>query len=774
MKRLFFTVLIFFTFNVVIFGQNTFLMGKVQDIFTFEPLPGVYVIVNENVGTYTDSLGIYKIKVIDGINNIEFRYLGYKSEKISLPIKPNENKTLNMKLTPISEMLEEIVVTASKFEQKKSEVSVSMEVIKPINIENSNSYSIENTLQKVPGVVILEKQVSIRGGSGYTYGAGSRVLMLLDDLPLMTGASGEAIWDIIPVENIYQVEIIKGASSALFGSSALNGVINIRTGAPTTKPVTKVSFSTGIYGNPSQEYKTWEISKIKEFNNFQFFHSVKIKDIDFTFSGHFSNDIGYRENDNYRKARIYSKIQYNSQQIQGLKIGINFLTMQKEGQNFLLWKDGDSGVYKASPDFKQNYNLSRVVFDPYLTLSRQDQYHYLKFRFYKILNNNSTAQSNFDKMLYFDYRFNKNFLSKLNLSTGFTLSKFSANSEFYGNQIHNGYNAAFYVQVDKKINRFSLSLGVRWEYYMLDSLNYYSKPIVRIGTNYKIFEYTNARISFGQGFRYPTIAEKFTQTSVGSLNIFPNISLSPESGWSLETGIYQGFKIAQLKGFFDLAAFWTQYLNMTEFAFGIYNPPNISLNWNPGSPGYIFNWVGFSAQNTQKALITGIESVIGCEGKIYGITIFNNLGYTYLYPITLNHDSAYLSTFSDYPLKTLKYRNNHQFKWDVELSISNFSFGTTFLISSPIINIDKAFESLSIKINNIPIVLGDLILPGLEEYRNHNNKTIFLLDSRISYYFLKKHKLMFIVKNVFNKEYMLRPGDVQPPISFSLQYVLKF
>ena len=62
-------------------------------------------------------------------------------------------------------------------------------------------------------------------------------------MPLISGDAGQAQWSLIATENIHQVEVIKGASSSLYGSSALNGVINIRTAYPGNEPETKGKFS---------------------------------------------------------------------------------------------------------------------------------------------------------------------------------------------------------------------------------------------------------------------------------------------------------------------------------------------------------------------------------------------------------------------------------------------------------------------------------------------------------------------------------------------------
>ena len=114
-----------------------------------------------------------------------------------------------------------------------------MEVIKPQMIENKNTTEIQTAMEQIPGVNITDGQANIRGGSGWSYGAGSRVLVMVDDMPLISGDAGQVQWKLIATENINQVEVIKGASSVLYGSSALNGVINIRTAFPSKKDIDK-------------------------------------------------------------------------------------------------------------------------------------------------------------------------------------------------------------------------------------------------------------------------------------------------------------------------------------------------------------------------------------------------------------------------------------------------------------------------------------------------------------------------------------------------------
>jgi iron complex outermembrane receptor protein len=321
------------------------------------------------------------------------------------------------------------------------------------------------------------------------------------------------------------------------------------------------------------------------------------------------------------------------------------------------------------------------------------------------------------------------------------------NANLYGD--HTNSNMAVFTQFDYSfLKRFSASLGLRWETYSLDDTDKESAPVMRAGLNFRAASYTFLRASFGQGYRYPSIAEKYTATSLGSLNIFPNPGLKPESGWSAEVGVKQGFKIGSWKGFADVAGFWTEYEDMIEYTFGIWLEDSTQIP--------TLDDLGFKSLNVGYARINGVEFDItgtGTFGK-YPVTFF--AGYTYMNPVDLSSDTL--------ENRILKYRYRHSVKGSMELSLKRFTFGISFIYNSFMERIDEAFEEK---------ILGQEIFPRLKEYREKNNKGHFVLDLRASYRILEALKVSLILNNIFNEEYMGRPGDIQPPANIALQCVLK-
>jgi len=148
-----------------------------------------------------------------------------------------------------------------------------------------------------------------------------------------------------------------------------------------------------------------------------------------------------------------------------------------------------------------------------------------------------------------------------------------------------------------------------------------------------------------------------------------------------------------------------------------------------------------------------------------------HFGYTYTDPVNLEPDST-----SSTDIVILKYRFYHNAKADIDINIKRFRIGISMNYFSHIINIDKAFEDTIRLPNGTPIIQNGkplMVLPGLPEYRAKHNTGEIVFDMRFAFQVSKKSKISIVIKNLFNREYMIRPGDVKAPRSFAFQYYLK-
>ena len=695
-----------------------------------------------------------------------------------------------------------VVVSAGKRRQAIEDIPVSMEIIRPQLIDNKGITDLEQAVDQTPGVYTMDGQVSIRGGSGFAYGTGSRVLLLWNGMPLLSGYAGDTQWNAIPMEQASQVEVMKGAASVLYGSGALNGIIALAEKEPTLTPVTKVKVQYGLYGAPRRSsLKWWTTPPMNQ--QLEVFHSALKKRFGYTISTTGFHNDGYRLGESEFRGRVSGTIYAKAILDKRLKAGLGYnFQVQKTG-NFLIWQndslgytpsgygDTTAGVSTVSYNFGQ-----RLFLDPYAKfIDKNNNLHQLKTRLYWVYNENlsNPSQSNAATISYADYTFQHKFGQGSTLSTGITAIQNVVNSELFGN--HNSQNYAAYSQLEYHKNKLDLSAGVRLEYFEMDgnepdsqfqlpgkdSLFVPVYPVLRTGLHYALKPFTHLRASFGQGIRYPSVAERFTQTSVGALNIFPNPELRPEIGWAGEIGIKQGFKIGNWKAMIDAALFLNQYSNMMEFSFIYYNPitqqPLNPLNPSPEDIEFltsgqynIGDWVGFQAQNAEKARISGLDLSFNSAGQLGNVELVSLIGYTYMNPISLNSNPQYVANFSDTTTNMLKYRFKHLAKADVEATYQKISFGASMRYNSFMRNIDRVFED-----DLDPSPTSEVyILPGLKAYRQQFNGGNLVFDARFAYLLKEQYRVSFIVNNLFNAEVTSRPGDIQAPRLFMLQLQAKF
>jgi outer membrane cobalamin receptor len=717
------------------------LSGSVSDTLSGEPLIAANISVDRHSGTSTDLKGEFSLSLEAGKHLLEFTYVGYVDQQREILLEEGESIHLEILMKVSSKMLDEVVVSAGKYEQKLSEVTVSMEVIKAHQLSNQNIVSLDMILERTPGISILDGQPSIRGGSGFSYGAGSRVLMLVDDLPMISADAGDIKWNYLPVENLGQVEVIKGASSVLYGSSALNGVINLRTRIPGSEPATEITIFGGAFMNPERRELIWW-DRQPLFAGGSFSHLRKAGNLDISLGGNYFKDEGYREGDYENRLRGNVGLRYRSEKVQGLSMGLSTSAMYMDQSDFLLWQNADSGAYRQNPESMSPFTGHRFNIDPFVEYStRGGDKHSLRTRLYSVANaTENKEQSSSSKLWYGEYRYLKRFRSRTRWTSGVSFSRNTVISNLYEN--HKGSNGAVFSQLDASVlKRLKISSGLRWELNALNGELHYSVPVLRAGINYQAGEATFLRASLGQGFRFPSVAEKFTQTNIGGLRIFPNPDLEPEHGWSAELGVQKGLEQGTWRGYVDLALFWTEYEDMIEFTFGVYPPdPNDIPS---------FDDVGFKALNIGRARINGVDTKLSAEGTAGALELSFSGGYTFMNPVD-----------PSFPDSVLKYRRKHLIKGDLQLSIWKIFAGINFQYNSRMVNVDEAF---------LDPFIGNMLLPGFPDYWEEHSSAYSLLDFRLGWNITELVRITAILRNALNVEYLGRPGDIGSPRNITLQ-----
>jgi len=775
MTKLLTTSVLLFLVNFI-FSQN--ISGTVYDKATNDPIIGARLETSEGKMAVTNIDGIFRIDAATFPVQIKITMSGFLAYETSL-----ESASTELKIYMIAGDYQTgtVVVSASRRQQNIEEVPMSMDVLKAEFLDSKGFSNLEDAVESTPGVNTMDGQVSIRGGSGYAYGVGSRVMLLWNGLPLLSGDAGDIKFNTLPIENTSQIEIIKGASSVLYGSGALNGVVALTEREPKLEGEFRVKLQSAIYDNPSRASLQWYRGAPKGLAFADIYYGKMYKNFGFSISGSTFGDMGYREGETEARARVGGMIYFRPVKYKNLKAGIGYNFQYQKGASFLIWESDSLGLRPRGGSDISNPESTLIItrglrtnIDPFVKIiDKKKNIHDIKGRIYWVDNDVITAadQANASTTYILDYQYQMKIDSNGTFIAGVSSIYADVRANLFGN--HNAFNPAIYAQADYKFfKKLFVTAGMRAEYFEIDgqrgdsdykafgaTLPFY--PIFRSAASYQIAKGTFVRGSWGQGVRFPSVAERFTQTSVGALNIFPNPNLTRETGWAAELGVKQVVIFDNWKAFIDVAGFWNEYNDMIEFTFGAYNPPGTSLSLDPTSPMYILNWVGFQAVNAEKARITGIEATITSEGQLGDYELRTLIGYTYMNPISLNNDPTYRSTFSDSTTNMLKYRFNHMFKGDVELSRAGFSVGVSCRYTSFMRNIDRVFEDA--------LVGGEEILRGLKGYRQINNKGLAIVDARIGYKLNDQVRLSLIVNNVFNTEFMSRPGAIQPPRMFMLQ-----
>ncbi|MCB0547386.1 MAG: TonB-dependent receptor [Phaeodactylibacter sp.] len=739
-------------------AQKATIEGKVVDASTGEPLIAATV-RSGDIGTITDFDGTYSLELDAGDYSLAIRYVGYQPYNKSIKLEAGQVMKLDAFLEVEAAVLQTATVTSGKFEKPLSEVTVSLEVLRPDLIKSTGKVTIDEALEKIPGVTIIDGQANIRGGSGYSQGAGSRVLLMVDDMPILTADAGYPNWDDVPVENIAQVEVVKGAASALYGSSALNGIINVRTAYPKAKPETEVATWYTSYMNPRDERLKWWDSAPYTFGA-SAAHRRKIGKLDLVLGGYLVREEDYNKDTYRRFGRTNFSTRYRA--TDRLTIGLNGNFNFGETAAFLYWAS-DTMAYIAAPNTLSNRKRTRFNIDPFITYyDKGGNRHRLQGRFYNVDNNNDQDQSNSSDMYYGEYQFQRQITpAELVVTAGAVVSGTAISAELYGDTTYTSRNIATYVQLEKKfMDRLNVSGGFRYENNVLISPAYFnenkqdtitkereSRPVFRIGLNYRVGEASYFRASWGQGYRFPTVAEKFIRTNAGFIRVLPNPSLGSETGWSAELGLKQGFRINGFEGFVDLAGFISRYQDMIEFN---------------------FIGQGFKSVNIGGTDIKGFEATIAGRGKLLGIPVSLLTGYTYIDPkfeeFGLDAPEGSQALFnaqssSEMETNVLKYRSRHLFKFDLEGSHKGFFLGTEIFYNSQLVAIDNLFE---------------VLLAGVRRFREEHSKGYTLLNLRTGYNFSESLKLTLLLNNTANIEYATRPALMEAPRNLTARVDYKF
>lgn len=620
-----------FSLSTILIAQNVgHLSGTVIDEKTGEPLVGVNVLIqNTFIGTATDNQGHFEIPNLKfGDYNVIASMIGYRKELIkNISIQSGTDHFLDIRLKRDVLASPAVIVTASRREQDIMESPLSVAVVGIRQIEEKAAISLVEILPYEAGVNTVKGQLNIRGASGYTMGAGERSLLLLDGVPLLGSAAGNITWSVIPTSEIAQVEIVKSGGSALYGSSALGGVLNIITRNAPTTPETRIRVKMGGYSQPKYIQWQWR-DKPGLFYTTELTHARPFGPHNFWIRAQRRYSDGYTQLTWMELNNITGKAKLNFGKHFSTSLYVNYYTDRSGLES--QWKS-PADPFEAPIGEEDNYGKgSKLHINGFFNyISSPNVVIKIKGALYDVHWQNYGTNQDFsnEKKYFGEVQFATNWSKSLNTTAGIVLQRTSIDARIFGDH-HSLSTAAYLLTQQRMFQEVTVSAGGRWETYQVDDKTLDQSLAPQVALNWKHNDWLAVRGSIGWGFRVPTVAELFTRSKLNVFIVESNPDLKAETSISLETGctvMLPGKEwLPNLK--LDVGLFQNEFKNLIE--------PSLK----PDVPDTI------QFQNIKDARITGAE--VGLKSALLKNKLLLGIAYTWLDPLEVNTSGTVIDTLS--------------------------------------------------------------------------------------------------------------------------------
>ncbi len=542
-------------------------------------LPGATLaVLGTEFGGHSDGEGRCRIEGLPpGQYDLLCSFVGYRPQ--TLRDLATGDREYVVALEPSTLALPGVVVSAVGRSQTAAEAPISIAVADAAQIADYNTVSLVAPLRYISGISQVGDQVNIRGSSGYSRGTGSRILMLVDGFSLLSADVGDIKWDAVPLHQVERVEVVKGAGSALYGTGALGGVINVLTRDPGKRPSTRFRLLSGLYSQPA--YRQWRWTEDPMYlAGFDLSHDRTIGRTGLALSGGHNRSTGYHQNGDGRRYHLYAKTVHRFSPMRYWRTMGNWA--RDDHGVFVQWRNRTQPL-SVSEDDAQASTLSTKLHlnSEYYHLLRRDLGYRLKLGYYRTAFSGNAAAGGLSSSAHklsgeaqFDFEGWRGWDWTLGLATTGDLVRSPA--DFLGERTL--ITAASYAHgVYALGSQADLAAGLRYDLNrrgvsgasgggVCASNGAMAGKAVgawspQIGFSFRPRESSAIRFSVGRGFRAPAASEIFAQVQVSGLRVCPNPRLDPERAWSYEVGYKEQF--AGLLAL-DLALFWNEYRGLIE------------------------------------------------------------------------------------------------------------------------------------------------------------------------------------------------------------------
>ncbi|MFZ1288667.1 MAG: TonB-dependent receptor [Melioribacteraceae bacterium] len=511
-------------FPILIVFPQTIVKGKIFDSKTNLPLIGANIYLEgTNLGSLSDQLGNFLISSnIREIKSYKLKasYIGYFTEVIEI----QNNKPIEIYLKPSLLNLDQIVITGTRTERFLKDTPVTTRVISKEQIQNSGASDIKQALSEINGIVIHENQFGTGVNTVEIQGFSSQhVQILVDGIKMIGRVNGELDISAVPINQVERIEIVKGAASALYGSEAMGGVINIITNKFDNNFSVGTDITTGSCGrldgniNINAPVSNWKPSLNLSYRKYDGFDL---------------NDLTPSEDGTaYKKYHGQLNVNGNLTENINLKFQTLFFTENHNSQSSEIFED----------KIENNHFAGRIEFASKKIMSSLNIKTGIEYSLYNHKYDQEVISSGFIKEgdvtnenllrgdLLFDYTFESNLI---NGGYSFEYEKIASDRVIGKNQNSTLHNIFFQDEIT--LNEWSTFLGgIRLDAHSVYGSQFTPKAAIML----KPSNTSRIRFSYAEGFRSPSFKELFIEyvnLTVG-YHISGDPNLQPEKSSTIQT-----------------------------------------------------------------------------------------------------------------------------------------------------------------------------------------------------------------------------------------------
>jgi len=604
------------------------------------PIRGAVVgVPGTTLYTFTDAGGHYRLApVAPGEIHLRVAAIGYAPASATVTLADSAGADFTLEPAPLE--LTPLDVVSTKVPQF-GEPATSVAQLTEQEIARRAVNTVDEAVDKAAGVQILNGQINIRGSTGYVQGLNSRVLLLVDGVPMNQGDRGGINWDLLPVDQIERVDILKGAGSSLYGSAAFGGVVNLTTRDVPTGIHARVRATGGAYADPPHpEWRFRNTTGLEGGVDLSGSYGTETAGGRVAIGARHSD--GYREQDERDHWQLAGKGRW--QMTPRTRLDVSGAWAVDRYQVPLSWcrrgECADSGqVYQpfkvdttelgARTDSRKGYvsaQLRTVASERFAWQARGSwlRTHFIDYR-------RSATEFGVANRFGVEIRAEAHPDAARTVLVGGEGTLSDVQSDVFGTHTQSELGA--YGESGQRIGRAHVTAGARLDYLAVDAGSMTAVVSPRIGGTLPLAGGT-LRASVGRGFRAPTMAERFVHTFALGFEVIPNPNLRPETGWSAELGhttpVLGAARI-------DAALFWTEARELIE--------PQLILVVDTAT---MDTKAKIQLQNVTRARIAGLDATVLVAPIPDHLTAM--LAYTYLAtrPILAFRPTHLLTLSADY------------------------------------------------------------------------------------------------------------------------------